>query len=213
MTTKKKSTPKAAPKKAVAAKAVAAKAKAVKAKAKAIHVEPAAPPPKPPPKSPIKLAADRAKFKKMLLELRDHLLDRINFLASDNLNRSQRESTGDLSAYGFHMADAGTDNFDREFALSMVSSEQDGLNEVEEALKRLEGGGYGVCELCEKHIARPRLEAVPFTRLCIHCQASTEKDTKRMQRAMSSFAEKAEDEAGEDEEEDKKDKDKDKETT
>ena len=59
------------------------------------------------------------------------------------------------------MADAGTDNFDREFALSLVSSEQDGLYEVEAALKRLEAGSFGLCDMCEKPIARPRLEAVP----------------------------------------------------
>lgn len=208
MTTKKKHTPahKPAPKKAAATKSAAAKpvaAKAVAPKGKAKTAPEPVEAPKPPPKSPIKLAADRHKFKKMLLDLRDHLLDRINFLAGDNLNRSARESSGDLSAYGFHMADAGTDNFDREFALSLVSSEQDGLYEVEEALKRLEAGSYGVCELCEKAIARPRLEAVPFTRLCINCQASTEKDTKRMSRAQSSFTEKADEEGEEDEKEEK----------
>ena len=155
---------------------------------------------------PRKLIGDKLRYKKMLLDLRDHLLDRINFLSGDNLNRSQRESSGDLSAYGFHMADAGTDNFDREFALSLMSSEQDGLYEVEEALKRLEAGTYGVCDLCEKPIAKPRLEAVPFTRLCINCQASTENNRKGMQRATSSFTEKADEEGGEEEEEKEKDK-------
>lgn len=184
MTTKKKPAHKAA------AKKPAPKAKA-KAKAEA-------PPPKP---KPVKLTGDRLRYQKMLLELRDHLLDRINFLGGDNLNRSQRESSGDLSGYGFHMADAGTDNFDREFALSLMSSEQDGLYEVEEALKRLEAGTYGICELCEKPIRKERLEAVPFTRLCLHCQASTERNKKGMAPATSSFAEKAEDESGEEEEE------------
>src|SRR2546421_457054 len=102
MTTKKKASHKSAPKKKIAA-VTAAKAKR-------------APEPEPvskEPKAPKMLAADRHKFHKLLLDLRDHLLDRINFLAGDNLNRSQRESSGDLSAYGFHMADAGTDNFDR----------------------------------------------------------------------------------------------------
>jgi RNA polymerase-binding transcription factor DksA len=159
-----------------------------------------------PPPRPRKLTGDRLKYQKLLLDLRDHLLDRINFLSGDNLNRSQRESSGDLSAYGFHMADAGTDNFDREFALSLMSSEQDGLYEVEEALKRLEAGTYGICDLCQKAIAKARLAAVPFTRLCIHCQASTENNTKRMQKATSSFSEKADEEGGEEEEEKEKEK-------
>jgi RNA polymerase-binding transcription factor DksA len=189
MTTKKKTTHKPAPKRAAPA-----------AKIKAVEAVPA-----PPPK-PKKLTGDNLKYQKLLLDLRDHLLDRINFLSGDNLNRSQRESSGDLSAYGFHMADAGTDNFDREFALSLMSSEQDGLYEVEEALKRLEAGTYGICDLCEKSIAKPRLAAVPFTRLCIHCQASTENNTKRMSKATSSFSEKADEEGGEEEEEKEKEK-------
>jgi len=185
-------------KKKLKQKPVARKAAAPpKAKAKAVQAAPARP-------KPVKLTGDRLKYQKLLLDLRDHLLDRINFLGGDHLNRSQRDASGDLSAYGFHMADAGTDNFDREFALSLMSSEQDGLYEVEEALKRLESGTYGICELCEKSIAKARLEALPFARLCIHCQASNEKGKKSMARATSSFAEKAEDEAGEDEEEGEK---------
>lgn len=204
MPTKKKSPVKPAPRKKVAAaRAVATKAVAVKTPKSKAAAAPEVEKPKPMIKNKLP-AADREKYKKMLLDLRDHLLDRINFLAGDNLNRSQREASGDLSAYGFHMADAGTDNFDREFALSLVSSEQEGLYEIEEALKRLEAGYYGICDMCEKPIAKPRLEAVPFTRLCIHCQASTERDTKRMTRATSSFSEKAEDEGGEDDEKEEK---------
>src|ERR1043165_8069912 len=116
MTTKKKAPHKPAPKKKSAA---VTKVKARKAPAPA----PAPAPEIKEPKAPKMLAAERQKFHKLLLDLPGHLLDRINFLAGDNLNRSQRESSGDLSAYGFHMADAGTDNFDREFALSLVSSE------------------------------------------------------------------------------------------
>lgn len=207
MATKKKTIKKAAPKRAKAAKVTrpakaAKRTKAPKA-ARASSSATIATAPAKVVKSKIP-AGDRAMYKQLLLDLRDHLLDRINFLAGDNLNRSQRESSGDLSAYGFHMADAGTDNFDREFALSMVSSEQDGLYEVEEALKRLEAGLYGICEMCEKPIAKPRLQAVPFTRLCVTCQASTERGGPRMARAMSSFSERPEDEPGEDEDEKEK---------
>ena len=78
------------------------------------------------------------------------MVDEIAFLAGDNLNRSQRESSGDLSSYSFHMADQGTDNFDREFALNLVSSEQDVLYEIDDALRRIDMGTYGVCEGCGK---------------------------------------------------------------
>src|SRR5260221_5889250 len=102
---------------------------------------------------------DAAKYKKLLLDLRDHLIDGVNFLASDNLKRTARDASGELSGYSLHMADAGTDNFDREFALSLVSSEQEGLYEIEEALKRLEQSVYGLCAMCEKPIRKERLEA------------------------------------------------------
>ncbi len=128
-----------------------------------------------------------------MLDLRDHLIDGVSFLASEHLKRSQRDSSGELSGYSMHMADAGTDNFDREFALSLVSSEQEALYEIEDALKRLEHGGYGECEMCEKPIVMERLEAVPFTRLCVHCQSSVERDRRsRFVRTGPTFTESAE---------------------
>ncbi len=136
---------------------------------------------------------DAAKYKKLLLDLRDHLIDGVNFLATDNLKRSNKEASGELSGYSLHMADAGTDNFDREFALSLVSNEQEGLYEIEEALKRLEAGTYGVCEMCEKLIMKERLEAVPFARRCIQCQSAFEKDRRYVPRQGPMFTESAED--------------------
>lgn len=140
-----------------------------------------------------------AKYKSLLLNLRDHLIDGVNFLASDNLKRSHRDATGELSGYSLHMADAGTDNFDREFALSLVSSEQEAIYEIEEALKRLEGSTYGLCEMCEKPVRKERLEAVPFARLCVHCQSNVEKDRRRPAAAGAVFSETSDEEGGESE--------------
>ncbi len=132
------------------------------------------------PKLPkVKLAAqDRKHYENLLVQLRDRLLDGINFLATNNLRNSQKESSGDISSYSTHMADAGTDAFDREFALSLVSNEQDALYEVTEALKRLETQAYSVCELCGKTIPKARLEVLPFARLCIKCQEISEKENR-----------------------------------
>jgi len=153
-----------------------------------------------PPKT-LKLSKeDGAKFKKLLLDLRDHLIDGVNFLASDNLKRSHRDASGELSGYSLHMADAGTDNFDREFALSLVSNEQEALYEIEEALKRLEHSTYGICGNCEKPIMKARLEAVPFARLCVNCQSTVEKDPRRPVIQGPMFTESAEEEGGESEE-------------
>ena len=149
-----------------------------------------------PPKT-LKLSKeDTAKFKKLLLDLRDHLIDGVNFLASDNLKRSHRDASGELSGYSLHMADAGTDNFDREFALSLVSNEQEALYEIEEALKRLDQNTYGLCGNCEKPIMKARLEAVPFARLCVNCQSLIEKEGRRPVPQGPMFTESADEEGG-----------------
>jgi RNA polymerase-binding transcription factor DksA len=161
------------------------------------------PPPEVEQREPKKLKLskdDIAKYKHLLLELRDHLIDGVNFLATDNLKRSHREASGELSGYSLHMADAGTDNFDREFALSLVSSEQEALYEIEEALKRLEHGTYGLCGMCEKPIRKERLQAVPFARLCITCQAGVEKEGRRPVQVTGVFSEHTDDEGGDGEE-------------
>ncbi len=124
-------------------------------------------------------ASQLKEYKKVLEKLRDRVVDEISFLAGDNLNRSQRESSGDLSSYSFHMADQGTDNFDREFALNLVSSEQDVLYEIDDALRRIDLGSYGVCEACGKAIEKARLAALPFAKMCISCKSESEKGKTR----------------------------------
>jgi len=87
-----------------------------------------------------------------------------------------QESAQELAGYSLHMADSGTDNFDRDFALSLLSSDQDAIYEIEEALKRIEKKTYGVCELTGKLIPKARLEAIPWTRFTVEAQAQLEKD-------------------------------------
>jgi len=120
-------------------------------------------------------AAELRKFKALLLSIRERLVGEVKFLSGDNLNRSSRESSGNLSNYSMHMADQGTDNFDREFALNLVSSEQDIIYEIDEALRRIEAKTYGICEATEEPIEKARLEAIPYTRLSLAAQAETEK--------------------------------------
>jgi RNA polymerase-binding transcription factor DksA len=103
-----------------------------------------------------------------LLELREQLVRQMNGLA--------KESAQELAGYSLHMADSGTDNFDRDFALSLLSSDQDAVYEIEEALKRIEKKTYGVCELTGKAIPRARLEAIPWTRFTVDAQAQLERE-------------------------------------
>jgi DnaK suppressor protein len=115
-----------------------------------------------------KVKPEWQKFYQHLLELREQLLAQMSGLA--------KESAQELPGYSLHMADSGTDNFDRDFALSLLSSDQDAVYEIEEALKRIERKTYGVCELTGKAIPKARLEAIPWTRFTVEAQAQLEKD-------------------------------------
>jgi DnaK suppressor protein len=123
-----------------------------------------------------KLSPFLKKQKERLLHLRDNILDSMNGVAKDTL-RARAEGS-EASAFGMHQADAGSDAYDRDFALSLLSQEQDALYEIEEALKRLDAGTYGTCEMSGKPIAHARLEAIPFARYTVECQAQIEKQNK-----------------------------------
>jgi DnaK suppressor protein len=116
----------------------------------------------------------REKYRKVLLEEKEKILQQINNLSEDTLSSSQRDSSGDLSGYSMHMADVGTDNFQRELALGLVSNEQQVLYRIEEALKRIDQGTYGKCEVCGESIKDSRLKALPFATMCISCKEKEE---------------------------------------
>ena len=128
---------------------------------------------------PKKIRPEWQKFYEHLLELREQLLRQMSGLA--------KESAQELAGYSLHMADSGTDNFDRDFALSLLSSDQDAIYEIEEALKRIEKDTYGVCELTGKPIPRARLEAIPWTRFTVQAQAQLERDGMLKQRRLGAL--------------------------
>lgn len=119
------------------------------------------------------------KYYKLLIELRKHVSEEITLHTSDTLKHSARDDFGDSSSYGNHQADAGTDSFDRDFALSLVSSEQEALNEIEEAILRIKDGSYGVCAVTGKPIPAARLAAVPFARYSVEGQLEHERNQRR----------------------------------
>lgn len=122
---------------------------------------------------------DYVKYKKILLDARRKIAGDLKHLEGDSLNSNQREASGDLSGYSFHMADQATDNFDREFTLGLASNEQQTLNRIDEALGRIKEGTYGICEVCKKPIPMKRLAAVPYASTCIKCQEIEEKKKRR----------------------------------
>ncbi len=102
----------------------------------------------------------------------------------NQMNGLAKESAQEWPGYSLHMADSGTDNFDRDFALSLLSADQDSVYEIEEALKRIEKKTYGVCELTGKTIPKARLEAIPWTRFTVEAQAQLERDGALRQRRL-----------------------------
>jgi DnaK suppressor protein len=141
------------------------------------------------------------KQKEKLLQLRDAMVDSMAGVAQDTL-RSRAEGS-EASAFGMHQADAGSDAYDRDFALSLLSQEQDALYEIDQALKRIELGTYGVCEMSGKHIPHARLEAIPFARFTVECQTQLEKQNKasRVRQSVTSLFGLTDEEGGEGEEE------------
>ncbi|HVU24274.1 MAG TPA: TraR/DksA C4-type zinc finger protein [Opitutus sp.] len=129
------------------------------------------------------------RYYKLLVDLRKHLTEGIERHSEETLKRSSKDDSGDLSSYGQHMADAGTDTFDRDFALSLVSSEQEALSEIDAAIKRIHNGTYGICEITQKPIAKERLLAVPFTRYSAEAQKDLEKNRYRSRSAGGLFGE------------------------
>jgi DnaK suppressor protein len=140
------------------------------------------------------------KQKSKLLQFRDNLLDLMTGVSRDTL-RSRAEDS-EASAFGMHQADAGSETYDRDFALNLLSQEHDALYEIEEALKRVDAGTYGICEMSGKPIPQARLEAIPFARLTVECQTQIEKRQKavRVRQPVKSLFGSTEDEGAEGEE-------------
>ena len=178
--------------KAPTAKAPAPKSKPAKAKPGSTLVAntpppaPAKPPFVPPKAEPAAAKAASAgtnghhspsfiqKQRQRLLDLRDELVDAMSGMTRDTIRNAPEGS--EASGSGQHQGDAGSDAYDRDFALSVLAKEQDALYEIEQALRRIQAGAYGICEISSRKIPQARLEAIPFARLTVECQAQWEKE-------------------------------------
>jgi len=116
-------------------------------------------------------------YKTLLLDKREELVGDISHISEETLKKSQKDASGDISGYSFHMADVATDNYDREFSLGLASKERSILFDINHALQKLAEGGFGLCETCKKPISKIRLKAVPYATLCLKCQQNREKRT------------------------------------
>ncbi|RMF62021.1 MAG: TraR/DksA family transcriptional regulator [Calditrichaeota bacterium] len=114
-------------------------------------------------------------FKDMLLEKRQEVLERIEQLREVALESNYKDSYGDHSGYAYHMADQGTDAMEREKAFLFLSREKKYLQQIEDALQRIELNEYGICRVCGEEIDEKRLEIVPTTRICVPCKLAEAK--------------------------------------
>ena len=103
--------------------------------------------------------------KKLLAEKRRILKQREH--TNELLKQPQREAGGEISGYRTHIADQGGETYQREVASQLTSQESAILVEIDEALKRISDGRYGICEICRAKIPKARLEIIPYARLCI----------------------------------------------
>jgi len=117
---------------------------------------------------------DLKHFKEVILNKIAKLKEELGYLEESSFKKTTRDSTGDLSAYAYHMADQATDNQEREKAFLFAAREGNFLTHLEKALERIEDGSYGICANCGVLIAKERLEAVPHVRLCIDCKRKEE---------------------------------------
>jgi RNA polymerase-binding transcription factor DksA len=116
-----------------------------------------------------------------LLELREALVGSMYVIAQET-----RDKAADKSALGSDLGDAGSDTYDRDFSLSLLSEGSSAVLEIDEALSRIERGTYGVCEMSGRSIPLPRLRAVPFARFTVECQVEIEKG-KKLSRSSRPF--------------------------
>jgi RNA polymerase-binding transcription factor DksA len=121
----------------------------------------------------------------LLVAMREAIQKGLAFHSEEALKKNGKDDAGDLSGYSQHLADAGTDTADRDFALSLISNEQEALKEIADAIERLKSGKYGVCEITGKAIPHARLMAVPFTRYSLEGQKELERNRRAHRRRGS----------------------------
>ena len=122
-----------------------------------------------------KLAKKALKFyKDLLIKQKINIFKGIAHITNDTLKKSSKDAAGDLSSYTYHMADMASDLYEREFYLQLASGEREILFQIDDALKRIEEGTYGICLSCKKAIKKSRLKAIPQTSFCKNCQEKEE---------------------------------------
>lgn len=129
-------------------------------------------------KSPFK-KKDLVRIREKLIEQKQRIIEDVIALKGGSEKKSFKDMSGDLSGYSFHMADMATDLYDREFSLSLAEGERERLFELDEAIKKIDSGSYGICETCGEKIPNERLKVMPHAKYCIKHQEELERSSRR----------------------------------
>lgn len=117
---------------------------------------------------------DLERFRQLLMKERTRVLEELDYIEENYVGKTPRECSSD-SAYSMHPADAGTDSIEVEKAYLIGAASGAALEDIADALHKLDRGEYGLCERCGKEIPAERLEAVPYARDCVTCRAEFER--------------------------------------
>ena len=127
------------------------------------------------------------KYYNLLVDLRKHHSKGAENISEEVLKRSAKEDSGDLSSYGQHLADAGSESFERDMAYNLLSNEKEMIAEIDAAIERIKNGTYGICEVTGEPIPESRLEAIPFTRCTKRGQEIKEAQSRKIKSAQRSI--------------------------
>ena len=107
---------------------------------------------------------------------RARFIEQVALLEDNGIDRAMSDSLGELSMYDNHPADQGTELFERSKDIGLQDNARILLTSVEDALRRVHDGTYGICEACGREIPFQRLEAVPWADKCLSCQQTAEEE-------------------------------------
>ncbi|NMB33443.1 MAG: conjugal transfer protein TraR [Clostridium sp.] len=125
---------------------------------------------------------ETGRYRVLLEKHKQEVEGTLNLMGIHGVSKQDMESSGELSSYDNHPAELGTALFQTEINNALKIHEEHLLKEISDALKRIEDGSYGKCELCQKRIEKQRLLTLPYIRLCINCETAREIKTEDLKR-------------------------------
>ncbi len=116
---------------------------------------------------------DLDRYREMLEKERQRMLHQIRVIDAGQ-DQDQSDTLSELSDYDDHPADVATETFEREKDRALRNNARETVERVTAALRKMDHGTYGLCDICGKEIPAGRLDAVPYATLCVKCQADVE---------------------------------------